>query len=58
MGTPQQSQFLTMAAAAAQAAAHPFPAIAACEAALESAWGTSRLASEARNLFGLKAPFG
>jgi flagellum-specific peptidoglycan hydrolase FlgJ len=33
---------------------HIFPAYAACEAALESAWGRSRLAVEANNLFGQK----
>ena len=36
------------------AAGHVFPEFAACEAALESAWGQSRLATEANNLFGQK----
>lgn len=56
--TPEAESFLLTAAAAAKAAAHPYPAIAACEAALESTWGKSRLAVEGNNLFGLKAPFG
>jgi flagellum-specific peptidoglycan hydrolase FlgJ len=49
-----QEQFLLTAAAAAKAAGHPFPDYAACEAALESGWGNSRLALEANNLFGQK----
>ncbi len=51
--TPQDS-FLRSACAAARDAGHPFPEYAACEAALESAWGQSRLAREANNLFGQK----
>ncbi len=46
--------FLSKAAAAARAAGHVYPEYAACEAALESAWGTSALALEANNLFGQK----
>lgn len=46
--------FLLKSAAAARAAGHIFPEYAACEAALESAWGLSRLATEANNLFGQK----
>lgn len=42
------------AAAAAAAAGHVWPQIAACEAALESGWGTSRLATRGNNLFGQK----
>jgi flagellum-specific peptidoglycan hydrolase FlgJ len=49
-----QERFLTKAEAAARAAGHVFPEYAACEAALESAWGMSRLAMEANNLFGQK----
>lgn len=48
------SEFLGAAFEAAKAAKHPFPEYAACEAALESAWGTSKLATEAQNLFGRK----
>jgi flagellum-specific peptidoglycan hydrolase FlgJ len=51
--TPQ-NEFLLKAAAAARAAGHLFPDYAACEAALESGWGNSRLAREANNLFGQK----
>jgi flagellum-specific peptidoglycan hydrolase FlgJ len=51
--TPQDS-FLRHASAAARAAGHIFPDYAACEAALESTWGQSRLAREANNLFGQK----
>lgn len=49
-----QDDFLRKAAAAAQAAGHLFPDYAACEAALESAWGQSGLATRANNLFGQK----
>jgi len=52
--TDQQTDFLSDAAAAATSAVHPFPEMAACEAALESAWGNSELAREANNLFGMK----
>ncbi len=50
----QQNEFLCRAAAAAAEAGHVFPEYAACEAALESGWGLSRLAVEANNLFGQK----
>ena len=50
--TPEE--FLEKAAAAARAAGHIFPDHAACEAALESAWGRSMLAEKANNLFGQK----
>lgn len=49
-----RDQFLRRCYAAALLAGHPWPEYAACEAALESAWGTSRLAVEANNLFGEK----
>jgi flagellum-specific peptidoglycan hydrolase FlgJ len=49
-----QKQFLDRAAAEAVKANHPFPQMAACEAALESTWGQSELAREANNLFGMK----
>ena len=49
-----QEDFLTRALASARAARHIFPEYAACEAALESAWGQSRLALQANNLFGEK----
>ncbi len=49
-----QEDFLRKAAAAASAAGHLFPEYAACEAALESAWGQSGLATRANNLFGQK----
>lgn len=47
-------EFLTRAVAAARQGGHVFPQMAACEAALESAWGRSTLAREANNLFGQK----
>jgi flagellum-specific peptidoglycan hydrolase FlgJ len=50
----KRSAFLQQAAAAARAAGHLFPEHAACEAALESNWGQSRLAREGNNLFGQK----
>lgn len=49
-----QRQFLDRAAAEAGKANHPFPQMAACEAALESGWGHSQLATEGNNLFGMK----
>lgn len=49
-----QSVFLSRAYRAALAAKHVFPEFAACEAALESGWGHSKLAVEANNLFGQK----
>lgn len=49
-----QSIFLVRAYQAARAARHVFPEYAACEAALESGWGRSKLAVEANNLFGQK----
>jgi flagellum-specific peptidoglycan hydrolase FlgJ len=52
--TPAQRQFLDQATAEALAASHPFPRMAACEAALESGYGLSELARDANNLFGMK----
>lgn len=52
--TDQQKQFLDAAAAEATKASHPFPQMAAAEAALESNYGQSQLARDAFNLFGMK----
>lgn len=49
-----QTDFLTRAVIAARQGGHIFPDMAACEAALESGWGLSRLARVANNLFGQK----
>jgi len=49
--------FLSKAVAAAREAEHPWPEYAACEAALESAWGESGLCKRANNLFGQKQGF-
>ena len=49
-----QANFLQRAYSAAMGARHLFPEMAACEAAIESAWGRSKLAVEANNLFGQK----
>src|SRR5437899_1366668 len=49
-----QRDFLDRASAEAAKASHPFPQMAACEAALESSCATSQLASEGNNLFGMK----
>ena len=49
-----QTLFLSRAYRAARVAHHIFPEYAACEAALESGWGHSKLAMEANNLFGQK----
>ncbi len=49
-----QRQFLQRATQEAIRANHPFPRMAACEAALESSWGNSELAREDNNLFGMK----
>ena len=51
---PVRKLFLLRAEAAAKSAGHIFPAYAACEAALESYWGESMLASAHLNLFGMK----
>jgi len=52
--TDQQKEFLDRATLAARSAGHIFPEAAACEAALESAWGKSGLATVDNNLFGMK----
>lgn len=52
--TPEQRLFLDNCSSAAKRATHPFPDMAACEAALESNWGKSGLAKDANNLFGMK----
>ncbi|MHB1021496.1 MAG: glucosaminidase domain-containing protein [Acidobacteriaceae bacterium] len=49
-----QTEFLQKAMDAARKAGHIWPEYAACEAALESGWGRSKLAMEADNLFGQK----
>jgi flagellum-specific peptidoglycan hydrolase FlgJ len=49
-----QEEFLAKATQAASTAGHIWPEYAACEAALESGWGTSKLAVRANNLFGQK----
>lgn len=50
----QQRQFVAQAAAAAKQSVHVFPEMAACEAALESNYGKSGLATADNNLFGMK----
>lgn len=53
--TPDQiASFLTSTRDAAKQAGHIWPEYAACEAALESAWGKSELAIKGNNLFGRK----
>jgi flagellum-specific peptidoglycan hydrolase FlgJ len=52
--TDAQREFLDKASAAATQSTHPFPRMAASEAALESGYGLSGLASEDNNLFGMK----
>ena len=54
MITAQQQQALLIAFTAAKAASHIQPGMAAVEAMVESAWGTSKLVVEARNWFGCK----
>lgn len=49
-----QLEFLKSAADQAARAGHPFPRMAAAEAALESNYGNSELARDACNLFGMK----
>jgi len=49
-----QIAFIQRAAVAAEQSGHIFPEMAACEAALESRYGTSDLAVADRNLFGMK----
>jgi flagellum-specific peptidoglycan hydrolase FlgJ len=52
------STFLPKAIQAAEESGHIWPEYAACEAALESAWGESQLAKKGNNLFGEKNPKG
>lgn len=52
--TNDQLTFLNSTGDAATKAGHIFPAMAACEAALESGYGTSQLARVDHNLFGMK----
>ena len=52
--TPAQLQFLRECERGAREAGHCFPRMAACEAALESGYGTSELATKYLNYFGLK----
>lgn len=53
--TPEQmASFLRRACDAADLAGHIWPQYAACEAALESAWGTSQLYLKGNNIFGEK----
>jgi len=54
MATQKQLEWLVAAAESAKAAGHIFPEMAACEAAVESSWGTSVLARSDHNLFGCK----
>lgn len=49
-----KAEFLTKARDEAKLVNHPFPEYAACEAALESAYGQSLLARQDNNLFGMK----
>jgi flagellum-specific peptidoglycan hydrolase FlgJ len=49
-----QTTFLQKASQQAAQAGHVFPDMAACEAALESAYGTSGLAIEGNNCLGIK----
>lgn len=49
-----QRHFLANATAEAIKANHPFPEMAAAEAALESNYGLSQLARDGNNLFGMK----
>jgi flagellum-specific peptidoglycan hydrolase FlgJ len=52
--TPEERQFISQAAVSARMIGHPFSDMAACEAALESAYGQSLLAKQGNNLFGMK----
>lgn len=54
MINPTQKAWIESTAAAAEAAGHIFPSMAACEAALESGFGSSLLARVDNNLFGTK----
>lgn len=52
--TSAQYDFIVKARDAAVYAGHVWPDAAACEAALESSYGTSQLARDDNNLFGMK----
>ena len=54
MATAKQLAALKDACAAARAAGHVWPEFAACEAMVESAWGTTECFVAARNPFGRK----
>lgn len=54
MATPAQLEVLTTFRDAARVAKHIYPEMAACEAVVETAWGTSRLYTRYRNVFGQK----
>jgi flagellum-specific peptidoglycan hydrolase FlgJ len=54
MPSEKQLNWLVATAQAAAQAGHIFPDYAACEAAVESGWGTSQLAVRDHNLFGMK----
>ncbi len=54
MATDLQLSFLKNVGIAAKASGHIWPAMAACEAAVETAWGTSQSFKQGRNLFGTK----
>lgn len=52
--SPEQTIFLDRASDAARHATCSFPQMVACEAGLESGYGTSNLAKKYNNLFGMK----
>jgi flagellum-specific peptidoglycan hydrolase FlgJ len=52
--SPEQLHFVLHAAEASKESGHLFPQMAACEAALESAFGASEIARADNNLFGMK----
>lgn len=52
--TDEQKGFLDSCSLSARMVAHPFPDMAASEAALESGYGRSLLARQGNNLFGMK----
>lgn len=54
MTQQEQKQWLGEISEAAELARHPFPEYAACEAALESDYGQTGLATADKNLFGCK----
>jgi hypothetical protein len=51
-----QTDFATQMVQAAKDSGHPFPGYAAAECCLESGWGSSGLAINDLDVFGLKAP--